>query len=161
MVKYCSKCGALLAAKTVDGQQRQACSSGCGHVHWNNPTPVVAALVKVGEEFILARNSKWPAGLFSLISGFLEAGERPESAVAREVQEELGLSTTQAVFVGHYPFPQMNQIILAYMVEAYGSPVPSEEISEIRTLGYDALKAFDFGPLLLGKAVVRDWMRLQ
>lgn len=127
-------------------------------MNWNNPTPVVAALVKVGDEFVLARNRNWPEGFFSLISGFLEAGEAPESAVARETAEELGLTVQDTVFVGHYPFPQMNQIIMAFAVEASGDAVPNEEIAELKTLGLAELKEYDFGVLKLGTMVVRDWL---
>jgi NAD+ diphosphatase len=161
MVKYCSKCGTSLVKKVFDGQERLVCSNECGFVHWNNPTPVVAGLVKVKDDFILARNAKWPTGFFSLISGFLEVGELPEPAIAREVYEELGLTTLKTTFMGHYPYAQMNQIIIAYMVEAEGVPAPNDEIAEIKILSSEGLEAFDFGPLKLGTAVVRDWIRFQ
>jgi len=157
-VKFCLQCGAPLRARLIDEHERMACSNDCGFIHWNNPTPVVAALVKVGEEFLLARNAQWPAGFFSLISGFLEAGEAPESAIARETHEELGLEFKKAVFVGHYPIPQMNQIIIAYVVEAVGMPTPNSEIAELKRLSIEELKSYDFGPLKLATMVVRDWL---
>lgn len=160
-MKYCSKCGTVLVNKTVDGQERLACSDECGFVYWNSPTPVVAGLVMVENEFILARNAKWPAGFFSLISGFLDAGELPDAAIARELSEELSLASLKSTFVGHYLYAQMNQIIIAYVVEAEGAPVANAEIAEIKTLSLEELKAFDFGPMKLGAVVVRDWLRIQ
>ena len=63
----------------------------CGYVHWNNPLPVVAAIVEYEGKILLARNAAWPEGMFALITGFLENGETPEEGIAREVLEETSL----------------------------------------------------------------------
>lgn len=156
-MKFCPRCGSPLSTRTIDRTERLACVEPCGFVHWNNPTPVVAALVKLGDRIVLARNAAWPSGFFSLISGFVEAGEAPDDAIARETLEELGLECERAEFIGHYPFPQMNQLILAYVVEARGTPVPNEELAELRMLTLDEFESHDFGPLKLGTWVRRDW----
>lgn len=159
-MNYCPTCGAAIATKLIDGSDRLTCSRECGYIHWNNPTPVVAGLVKLGDEYILARNATWPEGWFSVITGFLEAGEVPHEAIAREAKEELGLTAVSTTFVGHYPFPKMNQIIMGYVVEAIGQPSANEEIAEIRRLGEGEIFALDFGPLKLAQAMVRDWKSL-
>ena len=156
-MKYCPQCASPLIAKWMDNHERMTCSSDCGFTHWNNPTPVVAALVKVGNHYVLARNAKWPADLFSVITGFLEAAEAPEEAIARETHEELGLTAQTVTFVGHYPFQKMNQIIIAYVVEATGEIGLGDEIAEIKLLTQEELIAFDFGPLKLTTAIVRSW----
>jgi len=156
-MNFCPTCGARLTKRPIDGTERDACAEPCGFVHWNNPTPVVAALVRVDDRIVLARNASWPAGFFSLISGFLEAGEAPDDAIARETLEELGLVSERVDFIGHYPFAQMNQIILAYVVDARGTPTPNDELAEVRSLSMDEFEAFDFGPLRLGAWVRRDW----
>ena len=93
----------------------------CGFVHWDNPTPVVAAIVEHEGELILARNKAWAVPFFALITGFLERSDpSPAEAVMREVKEELGLDAQGAHFVGHYRFERQNQIILAYHVPATG-----------------------------------------
>jgi NADH pyrophosphatase NudC (nudix superfamily) len=136
------------------------CSAECGFTNWNNPTPVVAALVRLGSDFVLARNAKWPEGLFSVISGYLESGESPEVAIARETHEELGLSAKGVTFLGHYPFLQSNQIIIAYMVDASGEICSGSEISEVMLLTKDELATFDFGPLELTTSIVRNGLEL-
>jgi NAD+ diphosphatase len=159
-MKYCPQCSSKLVSKLIDDHERMTCSTDCGFTHWNNPTPVVAALVKLGSNFVLARNAKWPEGFFSVISGFLEAGEAPDSAIARETLEELGLTAKSVKFVGHYPFPQMNQIIIAYVVDAFGDICSNSEIAETKVLTKEELAAFDFGPLKLSTAIVRTWLAL-
>lgn len=44
--QFCPLCAAPLAERTVQGELRSACSANCGFVHYDNPTPVVAAVVE-------------------------------------------------------------------------------------------------------------------
>ena len=154
-MKFCPQCGSELEKRAVDGKQRLACtSSSCTYVFWDNPTPVVAAIVELHGSVILARNRLWPEKMFGLVTGFLERGETPETAVIREVREELGLDGTIAGFIGYYSFFEMNQLILAFHVIAQGTPVIGEELAEVRYVSPDRLKPWPFGT---GHAV-RDWL---
>jgi ADP-ribose pyrophosphatase YjhB (NUDIX family) len=71
-------------------------------VHWDNPTPVVAALIEVDGRVLLARNKTWPAKMFALVTGVLERDESPLQAVEREVAEETALATRAAALIGVY-----------------------------------------------------------
>jgi NAD+ diphosphatase len=92
--RHCAHCGTALQPITLaeDGgdKERLRCPA-CGWTHWNNPTPVLAAIVEVGGKVLLARNAAWPGKMFALITGFMEAGESPQEGIAREVKEETNL----------------------------------------------------------------------
>ncbi len=156
--QFCPQCAAPLAAQDHDGTPRMGCGAGCGYVYWNNPTPVVAAVVQHGEDLILARNVAWPGKFFALITGFLEASDpSPEEAVVREVEEELGLQGRPPSFIGHYRFERMNQIIIAYHVVADGEIKLGAELAEyIRVPPAQAT----YWPAATGLAL-RDWLRTQ
>jgi NAD+ diphosphatase len=144
----------------MDGVERLVCgAAGCPFVHWNNPIPVVAALVECAQGFVLARNAKWPAGMFSMITGFLERGESPEQAVARETKEELGLEASALTFIGHYSFLAANQLLLAFLVRAEGAPRAGDEIAELALLSRAELARYDFGRLELTARIVHDGLR--
>ncbi|HWR69222.1 MAG TPA: NUDIX domain-containing protein [Desulfomonilia bacterium] len=154
-MKYCPLCGKGLVSRETDGRQRIACpSEKCSYVFWDNPAPVVAAIVELDHSVVLVRNRLWPEKMFGLVTGFLERGETPETAVIREVREELGLDGTIAGFIGYYSFFEMNQLILAFHVIAQGTPVIGEELAEVRYVSPDRLKPWPFGT---GHAV-RDWL---
>lgn len=143
----------------MDSLGRSECSSSdCEFVHWEHPIPVVAGLVQWRGQYILARNAAWPSDIFSLVTGFLERGEFPQAAVAREVQEELGLDVEHVVFIGHFPLPELNQLIVAYAISARGTVALDEEIAEIKLLKPDELPNFDFGPLTLTRNIVSSWL---
>lgn len=153
-MRYCPTCGAPLRDREVGGALRRVCMApGCRFVHWDNPVPVVAALVELNGEIVLARNAAWPAGIFSVVTGYLEKNESPEQAVMREVNEELGVAAHNATFLGHFPFSRKNQLILAYHVAAAGKLSLGDEIVETRTVvpdQVDALPVVD--PAELGAA---------
>jgi NADH pyrophosphatase NudC (nudix superfamily) len=143
--------------RSIDGVSRRACAARCGFVHWDNPVPIVGVLVQWGDRFVLARNATWPTGVFSVISGFLERGESPETAVARETKEELGLDVDSREFIGHHVVPEPNLLMIAFAVRASGALVISDEIAETQLVSFDQLRDFDFGRLTLTQQLVRDW----
>ena len=144
---YCCKCGSKLAAQQIDNQTRLACSATyCDYVHWDNPTPVVAAIVEFDKKIVLARNKKWPPGIMSVITGYLEKGESPEEAVIREVKEELNLDTLAHQFVGYYSFFPANQLILAFTISAVGDIFLAEELTEYELIPNTDVTANSFNP---------------
>jgi len=157
--QFCPQCASRLEPRTLGGFERGVCpDTACGFIHWDNPTPVVAAVVEYDGGLILARNVAWRPGAFALITGFLEKNEDPAEAVLREVNEELGLQAVQpATLIGHYPFERMNQLIIAYHVKAEGEVVLNEELAEWRYTPFHRVK---YWPAATGLAL-RDWLLSQ
>jgi NAD+ diphosphatase len=142
----------------VQSEVRSVCSAKCGFIHYDNPTPVVAAVVEHNGKVVLAHNRAWPQTLrssYGLITGFLERGESPEQCALREVKEELGLDATAATLIGVYLFEQMNQVIIAYHVPANGTITLNQELDDFRHVPLQECKAWPSGT---GFAL-RDWLR--
>ncbi|RVU46395.1 NUDIX hydrolase [Rubrivivax rivuli] len=159
--KFCLQCGTGLAwiSQEEDGgpKARLRCPA-CGWTHWNNPTPVLAAIVECTDRegrVLLARNAAWSGRMFALITGFMEAGETPEAGIAREVLEETALRVTQTRLVGVYDFQRMNQIIIAYHVQAEGEISLSPELAEYKLFAPQDLRCWRAGT---GYALA-DWLR--
>jgi NADH pyrophosphatase NudC (nudix superfamily) len=160
-MKYCSECGNKLSPKLIDGYTRYVCvNQACNYVFWNNPIPVVAALVKRNGKYIIARNADWPIGMFSVITGYLEAKESPEDATLREVSEELGLDGTIKRHIGNYSFYKKNQIILCYEVEATGRVALNDELDDFKELSSKEFIEYDFSTLSITEKIKRDWLIL-
>lgn len=154
-MKYCPQCQQPLERRTIGERERAACPTPeCHFVHWDNPTPVVAAILQRGDTFILGRNAQWREGTFSMITGFLEKDEAPEQAIQRETLEEVGLIAEKVIFLGHHILPQRNQLIIAYLVQTSGDVVLSDEIMEVKYLSREELKQYDFGRFKLVAQIV-------
>ena len=155
-MKYCPLCGRHLTKGIAGVRERLMCGlEGCDYVRWDNPVPVVAAIVEHEGRIVLARNKEWPEKMFGLITGFLERDESPEEGVLREVQEELGLQAHIEDFIGVYANTRLNQLIVAYHVLAEGEITLGEELVEFKLFLPEKLKPWPFGT---GFAV-RDWLK--
>jgi NAD+ diphosphatase len=156
--KFCPACATplQLIVQPEDGgpKERLRCPA-CGWTHWNNPTPVLAAIVEYQGKILLARNAAWPGKMYALITGFMEAGESPEDGIAREVKEETNLDVTAHTLVGAYDFQRMNQVIIAYAVQATGDVRLSPELVDYRLYDHATVKCWPAGT---GYALA-DWLR--
>ena len=136
--RFCPNCATALSLITQEedgGPKARLRCSACNYTHWNNPTPVLAAVVECADrdgQILLARNAAWPGRMFALITGFMEAGETPEEGITREVGEETSLSVDALKLIGAYDFQRMNQIIIAYHVVARGEVTLSPELAEYK-----------------------------
>ncbi len=114
------------------GEKARLRCPSCGYTHWNNPTPVLAGVVELNGQILLARNAAWSGRMFALITGFMEAGETPQGGIAREIKEETNLDTTALNLIGVYDFQRMNQIIIAYHAVCTGDIKLSPELAEYK-----------------------------
>jgi NAD+ diphosphatase len=156
--KFCTQCATPLhmvtATEDAGEVQRLRCPA-CQWTHWNNPTPVLAAVVEYNGQILLARNAAWPGKMFALITGFMEAGDTPDGGIAREVKEETNLDCSAVNLIGVYDFQRMNQVIIAYHVVAHGNVALSPELAEYRLYDYDKVKCWPAGT---GYALAQ-WLR--
>ncbi len=129
----------------------------CGWTHWNNPTPVLAAVIELADregQLLLARNASWSGKLFGLITGFMEAGETPVEGIRREVLEETALIADAVQLIGVYDFQPMNQVIIAYHALACGEIRLSPELCEYRLFTPQTVRCWPAGT---GYALA-DWL---
>jgi NAD+ diphosphatase len=92
-----------------------------GHEEFPRIDPAVICLVHDGHDrAVLARQTVWPERLFSLLAGFVEAGESFESCVVREIAEEIGLHVTDVHYLGSQPWPFPRSLMVGF--HAIGDP---------------------------------------
>ena len=159
--RFCPSCAAALQPieQLEDGglKVRLRCPA-CAWTHWNNPTPVLAAVIECadqGGQVLLARNAAWSGRMFALITGFMEAGETPEQGISREVTEETHLEVLSLDLIGVYDFQRMNQIIIAYHALARGEVRLSPELAEYKLFAPADLVCWPAGT---GYALA-EWLR--
>jgi len=156
--KFCPQCANALAfiTKAEDGgdKMRLRCPA-CDYTHWNNPVPVLAAVIEYDGQVLLARNAAWPGKMYALITGFMEAGETPQEGIAREIAEETNLKTESLDLIGVYDFQRMNQVIIAYHAVCHGEVRLSPELVDYRLYAPQSVKCWPAGT---GYALA-DWLK--
>lgn len=91
-IKFCPRCAAAVNREERFGALRPVCPQ-CGWIHFQDPKVAAAVLVEEGSRVLLVRRVNEPfRGLWTLPAGFVNGGENPAEAAARECLEETGLS---------------------------------------------------------------------
>jgi NADH pyrophosphatase NudC (nudix superfamily) len=159
--KFCPACATPLVLLTADedgGPKARLRCPACGWTHWNNPTPVLAAVIELADRegrVLLARNAAWQDRFFGLITGFMEAGETPQQGITREIAEETSLTVDSLALIGAHDFQRLNQVLITYHAVARGEIVLSPELVEYRLIEPAKLRCWPAGT---GYALA-DWLR--
>ena len=109
--QYCGHCA---TGTTQLSHERAKRCPKCGLVNYPRLSPAIIVLVSRGEEVLLARASRFPPGMYSVLAGFVEPGESLEETVVREVREEVGIEVKDIRYFGSQPWPFPNSLMIGF-----------------------------------------------
>jgi NAD+ diphosphatase len=167
----------------VDGAPTTPIKAGWGRVdpvtgreEFPRIDPAVICLVHDGDDrAVLARQTVWPERFFSLLAGFVEAGESFESCVAREIAEEIGLHVRDVRYLGSQPWPFPRSLMVGFHAIADPDEQFSFNDGEIAEAGWftraevrDALEQGDWssasqaklllpGSISIAREIIESW----
>jgi NAD+ diphosphatase len=118
--RYCGACGG--ATVSAQGGHIRRCQT-CDAQHFPRSDPAVIVLVthrhpQHGERCLLGRSTRFPAGLYSTLAGFVEPGESLEETVRREVYEESGIEVDDLQYRSSQPWPFPASLMLGFRARA-------------------------------------------
>lgn len=125
--KFCGRCGTGFKNKH-DTEHTKICPK-CNLRHYPRISPCVIVAIRKDNQILLARGVNSSSDRFSNIAGFVEAGESLEQAVAREVQEEVGIKVTNIQYTSSQPWSFPHQLMVGFLadyVEGELVPAPGE-----------------------------------
>ena len=112
--QFCGVCGTKM--KMHETERAMFCE--CNNVLvYPRISPCVIVLVTRGEELLLAHNKNFPGTFYSTLAGFIEAGESAESAIHREIFEEVKVRVQNIKYFGSQSWPFPSQLMLGYHAE--------------------------------------------
>ncbi|KTA80743.1 NAD(+) diphosphatase [Aeromonas salmonicida] len=132
--RFCGECGAPMAPKACEWAQ--VCQ--LGHTVYPRISPCIIVAVRKGPEILLAahrRHYQVEDPMYTVLAGFVEAGENLEQCVAREVFEESGIRVRNVRYVASQPWPFPHSLMMGFTADY--------ESGEIRVQD-DELVAADF-----------------
>ena len=136
--QYCGHCGTRTIYHKVD---RATECPNCGLVNYPRIAPAVIVAVERGDELLLARNANFPTAFFSVLAGFVEAGESLEETVRRELREEVSIEVKDIRYFGSQSWPFPNSLMVGFTAH-YASGeicVDTNEVAEAAWFRYDTL----------------------
>ena len=126
--KFCGYCGNEL--KEDSNERAMICNNCNAPPAYPKIAPCVITLIHRDDEILLAHNVNFPDNFFSTLAGFIEPGESVESALEREVLEEVGIEVKNIKYFGSQSWPFPSQLMLGYFAE-YSSGEVKPDLEEI------------------------------
>ena len=135
--------------------------SDCGRTIWNDPKVAAAAIVPMNGGIVMVQRAIEPAiGKWSFPSGYVNRGEKVETAVVREVLEECGLDVAVGRLIGLYSEDGNTIILAVYEAQVLGGNLESadHETLDVGVFDVDDLPelAFDHD-----RGIIDDWLKLR
>jgi NAD+ diphosphatase len=118
--QFCSQCGGLTEDK--DDETAKICTS-CGFMSFPLASAAIIVAVTKDERILLARASRFPENMYSVLAGFVEPGESLEECVRREVREEVGVEVTNVRYFGSQSWPFPNSLMIAFTADYAGGEI--------------------------------------
>jgi NAD+ diphosphatase len=144
--RFCARCGSEV--RFVRGGWASRCTK-CDHEEYPRTDPAVICLVHDdigvnGEQVLLARQPTWPRRRYSVLAGFVEAGESLEDCVVREIGEEVGVAVRNVRYLGNQPWPFPRSLMIGFTAVADRSApltLADGEIEEAHWVHRDQVRA--------------------
>ena len=155
---YCGGCGGLNGDAPA-GLSR-ICPV-CGRTEFPRISPaVIVRITNHRDEILLAHNANFINQVYSLIAGFVEAGESLEATVRREIREEVNIEVEGIRYIASQPWPFPNSLMLGFAaVYAGGSLRPDgEEILDARWFSREALPSLP-GHGSIARRLIEQWKK--
>lgn len=138
-LRYCPRCGGQCDTAVIGGRARLVCP-GCRYVHFHNPAPGVAVVVRDADRVLLGKRlAHVPCGgKWGFPAGFVEFDEDFLSAARREVQEETGLAVAITGILNvtsNYLSTTLHSLVIALAARAVGGRLRAgDDFCEVRWL---------------------------
>lgn len=146
-VRFCPACGQSMTTADVHGVARRVCSD-CRTIHYADPKVAVGVAVFRDDRLLLVRRVMEPGrGRWTVPGGYLDIGEDPRAAAAREVAEE----TSVVVEVGDVldvfanPVHEGSTVFVLYRGDwVSGEPLAGDDADDAAFFGRDELPPLAF-----------------
>jgi NAD+ diphosphatase len=155
--RFCGSCG---SRNTDSPDELARLCPACGRLEYPRIAPAVITIITNDEDkVLLAHNSKFTPGMYSLIAGFAEAGENLEAAAAREIREEVDIEVCDIRYRVSQPWPFPNSLMAGFSARyASGTIRPDGvEIEDAQWFSRDKLPMLP-GPGSVSRYLIEQWL---
>jgi NAD+ diphosphatase len=123
-------------------------------------SPAIIVRIERGDQILLARNHRFPAGLYSVLAGFVEPGETLEECVVREVREEVGIAVEDIRYFASQPWPFPNSLMLGFTARHKSGEieVDNNELAEADWYRPNELPHLPL-PLSIARRLIDDYLK--
>src|SRR4051812_5713231 len=146
-VRFCPSCGGPMSTQPVHGVERRVCEV-CHAIHYADPKVAVGVAVFRDDRLLLVRRVMEPGqGRWTVPGGYLNLGEDPRLAAAREVTEEAAVEVEvgEVVDVFANPSQEGGTVFILYAGRWLGGePAAGDDADDAAFFGRDELPPLAF-----------------
>lgn len=155
--RYCGQCGSQMGYSKIE---RAKICPQCGLTVYPRLNPAIIVRIERGDQILLAHSPKFKTGFYSVIAGFVEAGESLEETVVREIHEEVGISVKDIQYFGSQPWPFPNSLMLAFTAKHDHGEIQIDN-HEILDAGWFSADKLPFLPsgISIARKMIDDFVR--
>jgi NAD+ diphosphatase len=108
----------------------------------------------------LAHNKNFPGDFYSTLAGFIEPGESAESAIEREIFEEVSVKVKNITYYGSQSWPFPSQLMLGYHAEYESGEVQPDgvEIDKADWFNYQELPQVPTGNISISGQLIESFV---
>jgi NAD+ diphosphatase len=147
---FCPACGA--ATEVIAAGMARWCPRCQQDLFPRTDPAIIVAVFDDDDRILLAHQRVWARSRYSIVAGFVEAGESLEQAVRREVAEEVGVAVDEIRYVSSQPWPMPRSLMLGFTAHTHQTALTpdGQEIAAARWFSRAEIPAaVDDGTLLL------------
>jgi NAD+ diphosphatase len=133
----------------------------CGRTEFPRISPAVIVLItNHRDEILLAHNANFVNKVYSLIAGFVEAGESLEAAARREIREEVNIEVGDIRYAASQPWPFPNSLMLGFTALYAGGDLRPDgtEILDAQWFSRESLPALP-GNGSIARRLIEEWKK--
>jgi NAD+ diphosphatase len=153
-------CGACAEPTELSDRDRSRSCPRCKIPTYPRLAPAMIVAVEKGNQILLARSPHFPAGIMSVLAGFVEPGESAEEAVVREVFEETSIVVKDVEYFSSQAWPFPNSLMLGFRAK-YDSgeiAIDGDEIEEAGWFPADAMPISFAGKISISQWLIHDFL---
>jgi NAD+ diphosphatase len=154
-------CGACAKSTELSSSDRSRACPDCAIPAYPRLAPAMIVAVEREDEILLGRSTHFPAGIFSVLAGFVEPGESAEDAVVREVYEETRVVVDNVTYFGSQAWPYPNSLMLGFTARYVAGEIDCEhdELEDAAWFRYDKLPNTFPGDISISQWLLKDFIR--
>ena len=154
--QFCGQCGTPTQRRADERGRR---CPGCELIAYPRLSPVVMVRVVHAGQILLARAPRFAPGVYSVLAGFVEAGETLEQAIHREIAEEVGIQVQNLRYFASQSWPFPHSLMIAFTADYAGGELQADgqEILDARWFTPETMPGLP-SPMSMAWRLIQDYL---